>query len=132
MPTPGPGPDRHNPSDLNDSKGADPRPSAGLPLDELRAFAWAVLREMVANRDVKWDEAGRPVATLRHCGSDSECTWLSYEVDMSAIGMPMDTPLIVQSYAGERFISWSLGVTPLAETPRGRTSTRTASANSSL
>jgi hypothetical protein len=114
MPNLTPDPDRRD--DALD--GASLRPARPLSLAELRAFADAVLAGMVENRDVKWDEDGRPLATLRNCGQDPECTWLFYEVDMSAIGMPTDTPLIVHCYAGDAVLEWNIGPTPLAKTPR--------------
>lgn len=116
-----PGPDGPSPRDAG-----LPRLARNLPLDELRKFADAVLGEMAENRDVMSDEAGKPLATLRTCGQDGESTWLFYEVDMSGIGMPLDTPLIVQSYRGEDALAWTIGSTPLAETPRGGTAKETA------
>lgn|GEM_PF-945323 len=124
MPTLTPDPDR--PSNL--PEGGRTRPTRPLSLDELRDFAEAVLAGMVENRDVKWDEQGRPLATLKNCGADSECTWLVYEVDMSAIGMPTDTPLVVHCYAGEAALDWTIGPTPLAKTSRELTPGQTADA----
>ena len=87
-----------------------------LSLDKLRMHVDAVLVEMVKNRDVKWDDNGEPIAKLKTCGQDAECSWVFYEVDMSAIGMPVDTPLIAHSYEGEAVLEWNIGPTPLAKT----------------
>ncbi|RUL88009.1 hypothetical protein [Tautonia sociabilis] len=124
MPTLTPDPDGRS----NPLEGASFRSTRPLSLDELREFVDAVLAGMAENRDVKWDEQGKPLATLKHCGQDPECTWLFYEVDMSAIGMPTDTPLIVHSYAGEADLEWTIGPTPLARTTRDSTPEQAAAA----
>ena len=126
MPSPTPNPHRDPPP--NPLDGASLRPAAALPLDELRAFADAVLAEMAKNRDVTWDADGRPVAELKCGGQEPGWTWLLYEVDMSAIGMPLDTPLLVHSCAGEGVLAWDLGASPLARIPRGKTPEETAAA----
>ncbi len=89
-----------------------------LPLDALVAYANEVLVEMTRNRDVKWDAKGKPVATLRSAGTDAECSWVHYQVDLSGIGLAMEMPLIALAYAEESSIAWQFGPTPIATTPR--------------
>ena len=54
------------------------------------------------------------------------CSWCHYDVDFSAIGMPIDTPLVACSYEGDTFIVWHLGRTPFAHTPKGITAKHAA------
>src|SRR3954462_11654202 len=96
-------------------------PSRNLPLAELVSFTREVLAEMVNNRDVKWDAKGKPRAKVRGSGESVDCSWIHLVVDMSAIGMPLDSPLIVTAHAGDDSLEWSLGATALARTPRGAT-----------
>src|SRR6516165_5664684 len=90
-----------------------------LPLRELRDYVEAVLVEMVNNWAVKWDARGKPVAQLKAAAEDAKGSWCHYVVDMSAIGMSLDTPLVVHSYEGDNFLTWNLGATPLAHVPKG-------------
>src|SRR3954471_21396125 len=85
-------------------------PARHLPAAELRRHVAAVLAEMVKNRDIKWDRHGRPVARVRAAGEAPEGSSVHPTVDMSAIGMPTNTPLSSRSGDGE-FIEWSLGET---------------------
>jgi len=102
------------------SHGPGPEPAAHLPVAELRRYVAAVLVEMVRNRDIKWDRRGRPVARVDASGETPEGSSVRLTVDMSAIGMPMNTPLVARSRDGQA-VEWSLGETPLARTPRSAT-----------
>jgi hypothetical protein len=97
---------------------ADLWPTHKLPLRELRAHVKAVLAAMVENRDVKWDERGRPIARAKGSGETAEYSWVHYEVDLSAIGMPTNSPLIVCSHAGDNFVTWNLGPVLIAGIPK--------------
>ncbi len=68
-------------------------PSRNVPLAELVSFTQEVLAEMVNNRDVKWDAKGKPRAKVRASGESADGSWIHLVVDMSAIGMPLDSPL---------------------------------------
>ena len=57
---------------------------------------------MVKNRDVSWDSRGKPRASVRASGETAECTWVHMVVDISAIGMPIDSPLVVTASRGRR------------------------------
>lgn len=120
---PSPAPEKKRPPE-----GPGPRPGEKLSTEELLSFVEAVLAEMVKNRDVKWDRDGKPLASLRSSGETAECSWVHFLVDMSAIGMPMDTTLIAHSYEGETGLEWTIGSTPLAVTPKGTTAKATADA----
>jgi hypothetical protein len=94
-------------------------PAAGpVGLDELVAYARAVLDGLAENRDVKSDGEGRPIHRARSGGMTPECTWQVFEVDFSAIGMATDMPLIAHAYADSAEIEWHFGPTPIASTPR--------------
>src|SRR5437879_5297954 len=103
------------------SNNPEKRPDEHLLLKALRLYVGRVLAEMVNNRDVKWDKEGHPIAGERASGDSAECTWVHLVVDMSAIGMPIDSPLIVYAYAGTDSLEWHLGATPLAQTARAAT-----------
>ena len=81
---------------------------------------------MVNNWAVKWDARGKPVAQLKAAAEDAKGSWCHYVVDMSAIGMSLDTPLVVHSYEGDNFLTWNLGATPLAHMPKGWSPRETA------
>jgi hypothetical protein len=100
--------------------GPVPEPAEHLSAAELRRYVAAVLAEMVRNRDVKWDRQGRPVARVNASDETPEGSSVRLTVDMSAIGMPTDTPLVARSRDGQ-VVEWSLGETPLARTPRSAT-----------
>src|SRR3954470_18459970 len=102
--------------------------SRNLPLAELVSFAREVLAEMVNNRDVKWDAKGNPRAKLRASGESADGSWIHLVVDMSAIGMPVDSPLVITAHAGDDSLEWSLGATAVAKTPRGATAKEAADA----
>ena len=104
-------------------------PAAGpVPLDRLIAYASEVVIELAKNRDVKRDEAGRPVFRLRSAGQTAECTFQMFEVDFSAIGMATDMPLIAYAYADAADIEWHFGSTPILSTPRTISPTEAAEA----
>jgi hypothetical protein len=73
---------------------------------------------MAANRDVMTDAGGKPRARLWEAGEDARRSFCLLLVDMSAIGMPTNTPLHVSSHEGDTFLTWYLGRTPLAHTPK--------------
>jgi hypothetical protein len=98
--------------------GPSPWPTEHLPLAELRSFVREVVAAMGANRDVMTDARGRPLARVRRSGEDSTCSYLHLIVDMSAIGMPTNTPLNACSFDGDTFVRWHLGSIPLAQTPK--------------
>ena len=102
------------------------RPSRGVSPGELVAFAREVLAEMANNRDVKCDRRGKPRASVRASGEAAGCTRVHLVVDMSAIGMPTDSPLVVATSAGDDWLEWSLGPTPIARTPKGATAKEAA------
>jgi hypothetical protein len=118
MPNPSPAPNPQRPPSLD---GESLWPTHKLSLKELKTFVKSVLVEMVENRDVKWDEQGKPIARLKGSGETSNASWCHLEVDMSAIGMPMDSPLIICSYEGDNFLTWNLGSVTLACTPKEKT-----------
>ena len=97
-----------------------------LPLAALRAYVEAVLIEMTAHRDVPGDETGRPIARLESSGEDAGCAWCHYVVDLSAVEMRRDSPLVVRSREGDNFLSWHLGAIPLAHVPLGWSPRETA------
>jgi hypothetical protein len=76
---------------------------------------------MAENRDVKCDAGGKPLAKLGAAGEEAGCSWCQFIVDMSGIGLPTDTPLLVRSRDGDTFLSWRLGRIPLAQTPKALT-----------
>jgi hypothetical protein len=76
---------------------------------------------MAANRDVMIDARGKPIAKLQALGEDSRCSFCHVVVDMSAIGMPINSPLNACSREGDNFIRWHLGSIPLAQTPKSMT-----------
>lgn len=123
MPTPAPEPN-HDPAPSLD--GESLWPTRKLSVDELRSHVGAVLSEMVQNRDIKWDDEGEPIARLMGSGETSHASWCHFEVDISAIGMPMDSPLIIASHEGDSFVTWNLGPVPLACIPKGKTAKETA------
>ena len=123
MPTPTPTP---NPDPAPPLNGESLWPTEKLSLEVLGEFVKAVLIEMVGNRDVMWDSEGRPKAQALGCGETPACSWCHFEVDMSAIGMPLDSPLIIASFEGDTFLTWNLGPVPLAHTPKGKTAKETA------
>ena len=123
MPSPTPAPNPQAPPSLN---GASLWPTHKLPLKELKAFVKTVLAEMVENRDVKWDEQGKPIARLLGSGETSHASWCHLEVDMSAIGMPINSPLIVCSYEGDNFLTWNLGPVTMACTPKEKSAKEVA------
>ena len=103
----------------------------GLAHAEAPAGGPACLRRGGAGRDDRpprgaGDEAGRPVARLECSGEDAGCAWCHYVVDLSAIGMRRDSPLVVRSREGDNFLSWHLGATPLAHVPKDRSPRETA------
>src|SRR4051812_41578738 len=94
-------------------------PAVGpVPLGILVAYARAVVSELAENRDVKSDPEGRAIYRLRSGGMTAGCTWQVVEVDMSAIGMATDMPLISHDYADSGDVEWRFGPTPIASTPR--------------
>src|SRR4051794_21258056 len=115
---PMPGPSQP-PEETPRNRRRDVRPDASLPaagpvgLDELVAYARAVLDGLAANRDVKSDGEGRAIYRLRSGGMTPECTWQVLEVDFSAIGMATDMPLIAHAYADSAAIEWHFGPTPI-------------------
>ena len=123
MPTPVPNPKNDPAPSLN---GESLWPTRKLPVDELRSYVGAVLSEMVQNRDIKWDDEGEPIARLMGSGETANASWCHFEVDISAIGMPMDSPLIIASYEGDSFVTWNLGPVSLAYVPKGKTAKETA------
>jgi hypothetical protein len=92
-----------------------------VPLDELVAYARAVLSGLAENRDLKSDEQGCPLYRLRSAGIDRECTWQLIEADFSGIGMATDMPLVVSAYADSPELEWHFGPARIAATPRGAT-----------
>ena len=123
MPTPAPKPN-HDPTPS--LEGESLWPIRKLSVDELRSYVGAVLAEMVQNRDIKWDDDGEPIARLKGSGETRDASWCHFEVDISAIGMPMDSPLIIASYEGDSFVTWNLGPVSLASIPKGKTAKETA------
>src|SRR5262249_46682892 len=121
MPNPGRDGARNRPNSESSSW-----PLTHLPLADLRSFVAAVLVEMVKNRDVKWDDEGRPVASLRRSGEDERGSWCLFIVDFSAIGLPTNSALLVRSREGDSFQSWYLGRVPLAQTQKNLTPTEAA------
>ena len=94
---------------------------------ELRSLIEAVLAELVDKHDLKWaDVDRRPIARVDGFGEDAESSWCRYLVDLSAIGLPSSSPLVVRSREGDNFLSWSLGSVPLAYVPKARPTTETA------
>jgi hypothetical protein len=73
---------------LETNHGPEGRSTRNLTLEEFRSFTLEVLAEMVNNRDVESDEAGRPRASILASGETPECSWIHLVVDMSAIGLP--------------------------------------------
>ena len=53
-------------------------------------------------------------------GETPEGSWVRHPVDMSAVGMPANTPLVARSGDAQTVV-WSLGETHLAITPRSAT-----------
>jgi hypothetical protein len=80
---------------------------------------------MVKNRDVKWDRQGRPVARVNASGETPEGPSVPLTVEMSAIGMPTNTPLVARRRDGQA-VEGSLRETSLARTPRSATPKETA------
>ncbi len=99
-----------------------------VPLEILLAYAEKVVAAMAKNRDIRPDDAGNPGCSLRTSGEDSEASWVHFTADFSAIGLPIDTPLIATAYADEHFVEWNFGVTPLTKTPRSATPNEAADA----
>ena len=123
MPTPTHSP---NPQPGRSLDGESLWPIHRLPLKDLKAFVKAVLAEMVENRDVKWDDQGQPIARVKGSGERPECSWCHIEVDLSAIGMPTNSPLIVCSHEGDNFLTWNLGPVLIACTPKARSAKEAA------
>lgn len=123
MPNPGHTPNHHPSGPLT---GESLWPIHKPLLGELIAHADAVFKEMVENRDIAWDDRGEPIAELLDCGQTSDCTWCYFEVDISAIGMPTDSPIVVSSYEGDNFVTWSLGDELIALIPKGKSAKETA------
>ena len=118
--------DRQEPS--SPEPGARLWPTDHWPLAELRVFIGDVLVAMAENRDVMRDSKGKPKAKLRASGEDSRCSYCHLVVDLSAIGLPVDSPLAVVSHDGDTFVCWHLGRVPLAQTPKGLSAKEAAEA----
>jgi hypothetical protein len=71
----------------------------------------------MSHRDLR-SENGEPCFQAEFCGQDSEATWIEFTADFSGIGMPIDSPLLVTSFADDASLEWNLGPVLIAKTPR--------------
>ncbi len=125
MPSPAPAPNpNQDPTPSLD--GQSLWPTRKLSREELLSHVGAVLTELVRNRDIKGDDAGEPIAQLQGSGETANASWCHFEVDISGIGMPVDSPLIIASYEGDSFVTWNLGPVPLGFIPKEKTAKEAA------